>query len=99
MLIIDGGASKRVAILGDQITQLAINNNWSGIIVNGCVRDSALIGGMEIGVKALGTHPVKSVKTYQGERGVIVNFGGVEFVPGWWVYADEVRCYLLSFRV
>ncbi|ACI64666.1 demethylmenaquinone methyltransferase [Thalassiosira pseudonana CCMP1335] len=89
VLIIDGGASKRVAILGDQITQLAINNNWSGIIVNGCVRDSALIGGMEIGVKALGTHPVKSVKTYQGERGVIVNFGGVEFVPGWWVYADE----------
>eukprot|EP00569_Conticribra_weissflogii_P003356 CAMPEP_0171331370 /NCGR_PEP_ID=MMETSP0878-20121228/2647_1 /TAXON_ID=67004 /ORGANISM="Thalassiosira weissflogii, Strain CCMP1336" /LENGTH=241 /DNA_ID=CAMNT_0011831885 /DNA_START=11 /DNA_END=736 /DNA_ORIENTATION=+ len=89
VLIVDGGSSKRVAILGDQITQLAVNNQWAGIIVNGCIRDSAIIQTMDIGVKALGTHPVKSLKTYPGERGVTVNFGGVEFVPGHWVYADE----------
>ena len=57
--------------------------------MNGCLRDSAIIAGMDIGVKALGTYPVKSLKTYPGERGVLVNFGGVEFTPGHWVYADE----------
>ncbi|KAL7516548.1 hypothetical protein ACHAWX_001551 [Stephanocyclus meneghinianus] len=89
VLVVDGGGSKRVAILGDQITQLAVQNQWAGVIVNGCIRDSAIIADMDIGVKALGTHPVKSIKTYPGERGVAVNFGGVEFVRGHWVYADE----------
>ena len=96
VLVVDGGSSKRVAILGDQITQLAVENQWAGIIINGCIRDSAIIADMDIGVKALGTHPVKSVKTYPGERGCIVNFGGVEFVPGSWVYADEV-CFVSLF--
>ena len=90
VLVVDGGGSKRVAILGDQITQLAVENNWAGIIVNGCLRDSAIIADMDIGVKALGTHPVKSLKMYPGEKGAVVNFGGVEFTPGHWVYADEV---------
>jgi regulator of ribonuclease activity A len=89
VLVVDGGASKRVAILGDQITELAVQNQWAGIIVNGCIRDSAIIANMDIGVKALGTHPVKSLKTFPGERGSAVNFGGVEFVPGHWLYADE----------
>ena len=89
VLVVDGGGSKRVAILGDQIANLAVDNGWAGVIVNGCIRDSAIINGLDIGVKALGTHPVKSLKTYPGERGVAVNFGGVEFVPGYWVYSDE----------
>ena len=89
VLVVDGGGSKRVAILGDMITQLAVDNSWAGIIINGCIRDSAIINGMEIGVKALGTHPVKSLKSYPGERGADVNFGGVEFIPGHWVYSDE----------
>jgi regulator of ribonuclease activity A len=90
VLVVDGGGSKRVAILGDQITQLAVQNQWAGIIVNGCIRDSAIIAQMDIGVKALATHPVKSIKTHPGEKGSVINFGGVEFVPGHWVYADEV---------
>jgi regulator of ribonuclease activity A len=90
VLVVDGGASRRVAILGDQITELAVQNQWAGIIVNGCIRDSAIIADMDIGVKALGTHPVKSLKAYPGEKGSVVNFGGVEFIPGHWLYADEV---------
>jgi len=89
VLVVDGGSSKRVAILGDQIAKLAVDNDWAGVIVNGCIRDSAIINELEIGVKALGTHPVKSLKTYPGEKGSVVNFGGVEFVPGHWVYSDE----------
>jgi regulator of ribonuclease activity A len=89
ILVVDGGGSKRVAIFGDQIAQLAIENSWSGVIINGCIRDSAIINNLPIGVKALGTHPVKSLKSYSGESSVPVNFGGVEFIPGQWVYSDE----------
>ena len=89
VLIVDGGGSKRVAIMGDQIAKLAVDNNWAGVIVNGCIRDSAIINDLNIGVRALGTHPVKSLKTFPGEKNSNCNFGGVEFVPGQWVYVDE----------
>ena len=90
VLVVDGGGSKRVAILGDQLASMGQKNNWSGIIVNGCIRDSKIISTIPIGVKALGTHPVKSLKNYKGEKGCLVAFADVEFKPGNWVYADEV---------
>lgn len=90
VLVVDGGASRRVAILGDELATLAHQNNWAGLIMNGCIRDSAAIKTIPVGVKALGTHPLKSIKTHQGERACTVAFAGVEFVPGHWVYADEV---------
>ncbi|GMH95811.1 hypothetical protein TrVE_jg65 [Triparma verrucosa] len=89
VLIVDGSGSLRCALLGDQLANLAVTNNWSGIIIHGCIRDSAIINKMPIGVKAVGTMPVKSKKDYPGEVGVNVAFGGVEFREGWWVYADE----------
>jgi len=89
VLVVDGGGSRRCALLGDEIASLAVSNSWSGVIVHGCIRDSAIVNGMELGVMAIGTHPVKSVKTHPGEMGVSVYFGGVEFAPGWWAYADE----------
>mmetsp|Transcript_5609 Transcript_5609/g.6215 ORF Transcript_5609/g.6215 Transcript_5609/m.6215 type:complete len:246 (-) Transcript_5609:103-840(-) len=89
ILIVDGGGSQRVAIMGDEIAKLASQNNWAGVIINGCIRDSKVIRTIPIGVKALNTHPLKSLKDYVGERGCAVSFAGVEFVPGYWVYADE----------
>lgn len=85
----DGGGSKRVALIGDEIAKLAVANSWIGVIINGCIRDSAIVATLDLGVLAIGTHPIKSIKTHPGEKGVDVNFGGVEFVPGWWVYCDE----------
>lgn len=89
VLVVDGGESTRVAICGDMLARMASDNNWSGVIINGCIRDSSVINTLDIGVKAIGTHPVKSLKDNMGERGVKVAFSGVEFVPGHWVYADE----------
>ena len=66
-----------------------MKNGWSGIIVFGCVRDTAALGAMDLGVLALAPHPLKSVKRGAGERDVIVAFAGVSFAPGAWVYADE----------
>lgn len=89
VLVIDGGGSMRCALVGDQLAQLAVDNGWSGVVVYGCIRDSRAIAGMEIGMRALGTHPLKTVKRNTGEIDVPVCFGGVRFVPGQELYADE----------
>lgn len=89
VLVVDGGGSRRCALVGDQLAQLGVKNAWAGIIVYGCIRDSAAIAGMAIGIKALGTHPLKSVKRGVGERDLAVTFHGVTFTPGEYVYADE----------
>ena len=56
--MVDGGASLRCALLGDLLAARAVENAWRGIIINGCIRDSANISMMNIGVKALATHPL-----------------------------------------
>ena len=76
------------ALLGDNLAQAAINNSWSGILINGCIRDSEQVATMSIGVKALGTIPRKTMKKNQGSRDVTVEFGGVTFKPGEYLYAD-----------
>lgn len=88
VLVVDGGGSLRCALVGDQLGELAVKNGWSGIVVYGCIRDSAAIAAQAIGIRALNTHPRKSVKTGVGQRDVSVTFGGVTFVPGEWLYAD-----------
>ena len=62
VLVVDGGASMRCALLGDKLAELAIDNEWEGVIVNGCIRDSEIIRKLHLGVKAIGTHPRKSEK-------------------------------------
>lgn len=89
VLVVDGGESMRCALVGDMLVQLGKDNGWSGIIVSGCIRDSAVIATIDIGVKALGTNPRKSVKKGAGDRDVPVTFAGVTFKPGNYLYADH----------
>lgn len=89
VLVVDAGGSMRCAMLGDLLAARAVANGWEGILMNGLIRDSADIAEMDIGVKALGTHPRKSVKRGVGESGVAVRFAGVDFMPGSHLYADE----------
>ena len=77
VLVIDGGG------------ELALKNKWNGIIVNGCIRDSAELSQLGLGVKALATHPLKSKKENKGEENIKVNFAGIDFAPGEFVYCDE----------
>ena len=88
VLVVDGGGSLRCALLGDQLAELALNNGWVGILVNGCIRDSAQIAEMKIGVMALATHPRKSIKLGHGQTQVPVSFAGVTFSPDQYVYCD-----------
>ncbi|MDR2239600.1 MAG: ribonuclease E activity regulator RraA [Zoogloeaceae bacterium] len=88
-LVIDGGGSLRCALVGDQLAILAAKNGWAGIVVYGCIRDSGDIAGIDLGIRALNTHPQKSIKKGVGERNIAITFGGVTFHPGQWLYADE----------
>ena len=89
VLVIDAGGSMNCAMLGDKRATDAINNEWEGILVHGLIRDSATINRMEIGVRALGVCPLKSIKKGVGDSNLIVNFSGVTFNPGEYLYADE----------
>ena len=89
VLVIDGGGSLRCALLGDMLAEMACQNGWSGVVVYGCIRDSADIKQMSIGVRALQTHPLKSIKKGWGDKNIPVTFANATFNPGDYLYADE----------
>jgi len=89
VLVVDGGGSLRCALVGDNLAQKAIDNQWEGILVYGCIRDSAVINSMEIGIKALNTCPIKSIKRGVGLTNEIVRFASGVFKPDAYIYADE----------
>lgn len=88
VLVIDGGARMRRALVGGQLALLAQDNGWAGIVVDGCIRDTDEINACDVGVRALGAHPQKSAKKGVGERNERVVVGGVPVTPGDWIYAD-----------
>ena len=89
VLVVDGGGSRRRALFGDRLGAAAVKNGWAGVIVYGCIRDSAELGRMDLGIRALGTMPLRSEKRGEGERDVPVRFAGVTFRPGEYAYVDE----------
>ena len=89
VLVVDGGGSMRCALLGDMLGDLGVKNKWNGIIVYGCIRDSAAMATLPLGVKALNTNPLKSNKRNEGQQNIPVHFAGIDFTPGEFVYCDE----------
>lgn len=98
VLVVDGGGSLHTALVGDVIAQLAVDNGWAGVVVHGAVRDTAVLAGMPLGIKALGSNPRKSTKTGSGERDVPVTFGGTTFSPGDRLWSDEDGVVVLPAR-
>ena len=96
VLVIDGDGSLHTALVGDVIAGLGVDNGWAGLIINGAVRDAAVLRTMDIGIKALGTNPRKGTKTGGGQRDVAVEFGGVVFVPGEIGYSDDDGIVVVS---
>jgi regulator of ribonuclease activity A len=89
VLVVDGGGSLRCALMGDNVAALIEKNNWNGVLIYGAIRDSADINEMNVAVKALGTHPFKSIKKGQGDINILVQFASVVFKPGEFIYSDE----------
>ena len=96
VLVVDGGGSKGCALLGDKLASIAASRGLTGIIINGCVRDSRELREIGVGILALATHPLKSRKEGKGQRDTPVEFGGVTWTPGHYVYADEDGVILSS---
>lgn len=89
VLVVDGGGSLRTALVGGRLAELARSSGWAGLVVNGCVRDSAEIRQISVGIRALNTSPLQSGKTGTGERGGTLSFAGATFSAGNFLYADE----------
>jgi len=95
VLVVDGAASLRAALVGDLIAGAALANGWAGLAVHGAVRDSAALSALDLGIKALGTNPRRSAKAGAGAIDVPVTFGGVTFYPGDILHADDDGIVLL----
>ena len=90
VLVVDGGGSLRCALFGGNLAVLAAQNGWAGVVVNGAVRDADELDTQPIGVRALATHPRRSVKgLHSGQAGLPVVFAGVVFREGEWLCADR----------
>lgn len=88
VLVVDGQGSLRHALFGDQIGAQAVANGWAGVLIHGCVRDVEILAGLPLGVLALAACPRRTERRDLGDVDVPLNFAGVAFVPGHWLYAD-----------
>jgi len=89
VMVVDGGGSLRRALLGDMIAENAVKNGWEGLIIYGCVRDVDALVTLDLGVQALASIPLKTDKRGIGDLNVDLTFGGVTFIAGEYVYADN----------
>ena len=89
VLVVDGGASMRCALMGDMIAESAVKNHWNGVVIYGCVRDVDALAQLPLGVHALASIPCKSNRKGLGETEVSLYFGGVAFHSGHYIYADN----------
>jgi regulator of ribonuclease activity A len=88
VIVVDGGESRRRALLGDQLAAAAADNGWSGLVIAGVVRDVEILRDTPLGIKALGSVPLKTDKRGEGQQDIPIAVGGVTVHPGDYVYAD-----------
>jgi len=89
ILVVDGGGSLNGAVFDFSMATIAVQNGWKGIIINGVIRNVHSLGSLQFGVKAIGTHPTKGTQNAIGQPGLGLSFAGVNFSPGFWIYADK----------
>ncbi len=76
------------AVVGENLMKFAHQNNYAGIVVNGYIRDTIQIRDIPVALYALGTCARKYIPVTSGEQGLPLAFGGAEFNPGDYLYAD-----------
>src|ERR1700688_1095568 len=88
VLVVDGGGSTRVGVMGDRVAEIAVQNGWAGAVIFGAIRDSSGIDDLDFGVKAVGATARRSWQKSEGFSGISLSFGSATFETGMWVYAD-----------
>ena len=89
VLVVDGGASLRRALLGGNLGAAAARNGWAGVVIDGCVRDVAELAQCQTGIRALAAMPLPTEKRQEGQRDIAIQIQQVWVRPGDWLYADE----------
>lgn len=89
VLVVDGGASLRYALLGGKLGAAAAKNGWAGVVIDGCVRDVLELAQHGTGIRALAAMPLPTEKRQEGQCGIAIQIQGVWIRPGDWLYADE----------
>lgn len=96
VLVVDGGGSLRYALLGDLIATEALTNGWAGLIIHGCVRDTAVLATLDLGIQALASIPRRSLKNGEGQVDVPIEIAGTRIVPGDQLYADDDGIFVID---
>ncbi len=94
VLVIDGGGSMRRALINAELAELAIQNEWEGMVVYGAVRQVDALAELDIGIQAMAAVPTGASSAGTGESNVCVNFGGVTFFSQDHLYADNTGIIL-----
>lgn len=89
VLVVDGGGSKRVALMGDRLAKIGQDRKLAGVILHACVRDTEDLADLDIGIFAIGSVPLRSIKEGKGDTQISLSFGGIQWKPGDYVYADQ----------
>ncbi|ETI62082.1 putative 4-hydroxy-4-methyl-2-oxoglutarate aldolase [Marinomonas profundimaris] len=88
VMVVDGGGSKRRALLGDMLAEKAANNGWEGFVIYGAIRDIAAQTTLNIGIHALCAHPMPTEKRGLGDLGKTLRFAGMAISQGDYIYCD-----------
>ncbi|MBI1417049.1 MAG: ribonuclease E activity regulator RraA [Limimaricola sp.] len=88
VLVVDAQGSLRVGVMGDNLAARGVANGWTGVVINGAIRDSAGIAPLDLGVRALGTTARRGWTKAHTASDLPLAFGGALIRPGNWIYAD-----------
>ncbi|WP_279028604.1 RraA family protein [Gibbsiella quercinecans] len=89
VLIVDAHASLTNAIMGELMVRTAEQRNLAGIIIDGAVRDVAVLSTLQIPVYASGVTPAGPYKDGPGEINTPISVGGVTIHPGDILVGDD----------
>lgn len=94
ILLVDGGGSVRKALVDAELARLAVSNEWEGIVIYGAVRQVDALSELDLGIQAMAAIPAGCPSEGIGESDIRVNFGGVTFFSGDYLYADNTGIIL-----
>lgn len=88
ILVVDN-SEEFFGVVGDKLMTFAKENNWKAIILNGYVRDTDTTKDINVGLLAIGTCPLRNFEITNSQRDIELNFAGVTFNTGDYIYADN----------
>jgi regulator of ribonuclease activity A len=77
------------AVVGDNLCKFAIDNGWAGMVIEGYVRDTAMLKDMPMAIWATDVYPLRSEKQLEGKIGETFELAGVTVSEGSYFYGDE----------